>query len=146
MNFLLQKARRYPVSCIIVLLIWVLSFIDVPETPLDDVRLIDKWTHIAMYGGLCLAVWAEYLRRHTALNRAHLLLFAWLMPAVMGGAIELLQAYCTAGRRSGDPMDALANAVGATLAAVIGILWAAYLAKRRRDCGEDESCGSGSRP
>lgn len=133
MDWMRQKVRRYPVSCIIVMLIWALSFIDVPETPLDDVRLIDKWTHIAMYGGLCLAVWAEYLRCYTMPSRARLLLFAWLVPILMGGAIELLQTYCTAGRRSGDLMDFAANSLGATLAAVIGALAAAYLARRRRD-------------
>ena len=38
----------------------------------------------------------------------------------MSGLIELLQAYCTGGRRSGDWMDFLANSVGATLALALG--------------------------
>ena len=41
---------------------------------------------------------------------------------MMSGVIELLQAYCTGGRRSGEWLDFAANATGATLALVIGIL------------------------
>lgn len=45
----------------------------------------------------------------------------------MSGAIELLQAYCTGGRRSGDLADLVANAIGVSLA-----LGAALLLARRR--------------
>ena len=50
-----------------------------------------------------------------------LFLWAWLMPIVMSGCIELLQEYCTGGRRSGDWIDLAANATGVTLAALIGM-------------------------
>ncbi len=49
---------------------------------------------------------------------------------MMSGLIELLQAYCTGGRRSGDWLDFAANTAGATLAAVIGILVVKRRAKR----------------
>lgn len=41
---------------------------------------------------------------------------------MMSGLIELLQAYCTGGRRSGDWLDFLANATGATLGCLLGYL------------------------
>jgi hypothetical protein len=41
---------------------------------------------------------------------------------VMSGVLELLQEYCTFGRRSGDWLDLAANATGVTLAVVIGLL------------------------
>lgn len=47
----------------------------------------------------------------------------------MSGLIEILQATCTGGRRSGDWLDFAANTVGVTLAAVIGILAARYRAR-----------------
>ena len=58
-----------------------------------------------------------------------MLVFAWFLPVVMSGVIELLQAYCTGGRRSGDWLDFAANSTGATLTFIIGILVARYLAK-----------------
>ena len=54
-------------------------------------------------------------------SRLKLFLLAWLAPVVMSGTIEILQANCTGGRRSGDWMDFAANSLGATLGAVVGI-------------------------
>lgn len=121
--------RKYPVSCLFLATIWVLSFFTPPQTPLDNVAFIDKWTHIIMYGGTCLTIWFEYLRAHKMVNGRQLFVWAWLAPLLMGGVIELLQAYCTGGRRSGDWLDFAANSAGVTLAAVIGILAARYRAR-----------------
>ena len=119
--------RQCPVSCLFIAVIWVLCFCTPPHTPLDNVALIDKWTHIVMYAGTCLTIWIEYLRSHKAVCWRRLFVWAWLAPVLMSGLIEVLQATCTGGRRSGDWLDFAANAVGATLAAVIGIL----VARRR---------------
>lgn len=125
----IQMFKKYPVSWLFIAMIWVLCFIDVPETPLDNVSLIDKWAHIAMYGGTCLVIWLEYLLKHKKLSPMKLLLFAVIAPIVMSGVIEILQAYCTGGRRSGDWMDFAANAVGVILAAGAGILLAWWRAR-----------------
>lgn len=127
-----ETLRRYPLSCLCIAAIWVLCLMPVPETPLDDVRFIDKWVHIVMYGGLGLVVWTEYLLRHKTYNWHRLTVWAWLAPVVMGGAVELAQAYCTDGRRSGDWLDFAANSLGATLAMAIGSLVAVCLARRNR--------------
>lgn len=123
---------NYPISCLYMAFIWVLCFMDVPHTPLDNITLIDKWTHILMYAGTCATIWYEYLRRHDSIVRARVFLLAWLAPLVMSGLIEILQEYCTGGRRSGDWLDFAANAIGVTLGNVIGILLAAYSARKRR--------------
>lgn len=122
--------RTYPVSCLLLAAIWVLCFCTPPHTPLDNVAFIDKWTHIVMYASTCAAIWIEYLRTHKTLSRRRLFVWAWLAPVLMSGLIELLQAYCTGGRRSGDWLDFAANTAGATLAAVIGILVVKRRAKR----------------
>lgn len=114
--------RKYPFSCLFLALIWILCFCTPPHTPLDNVAFIDKWTHIAMYGGTCSAIWIEYLRGHKDISKSRLFVWAWLAPVLMSGLIEILQATCTGGRRSGDWLDFAANTAGATLAAVIGIL------------------------
>ena len=51
--------RCYPFSWICVTVIWVLCLIPMPETPLDGISMIDKWTHFVMYGGLCAVVWTR---------------------------------------------------------------------------------------
>lgn len=122
MHFIVKKLKNYPVSTMYIIIIWVLCFMDVPDTPLSSVRFIDKWTHIAMYLGTCLTIWYEYRRRHSRPQWLRLFVWAWMMPVLMSGLIEILQATCTGGRRSGDWLDFYANSLGCTLAAVIGIV------------------------
>lgn len=132
MKYFYHLAKNYPVSCFYIAIIWVLCFADIPQTPLDNVTLIDKWVHIAMYAGTCATIWYEYERRHKALQWQRLVLLAWMAPIMMSGLIEVLQEYCTGGRRSGDWLDFAANAIGATLGAAIGILLARCRARRNR--------------
>lgn len=152
MQFVLTKIKNYPVSVMYIIIIWVLCFMDVPETPLDNVRFIDKWTHIVMYLGTCLTIWMEYRRNHCVRlpgsrfrivgGRAvrpkwlRLVLWAWLAPMLMSGLIEILQATCTGGRRSGDWMDFCANAVGCTLALLV-MLFIPFLISRWHEIRED---------
>ena len=124
---ILQTVRKYPFSVFCILLIWILSFAPFfPETPLDDVAFIDKWTHLIMYGGTCSVIWIEYLRKHTLLNKKKLFCWAWLSPIVMSGIIELLQEHCTNHTRSGEWFDFAANSTGVTLAALLGMLLAYF--------------------
>jgi VanZ family protein len=93
-----------------------------PETPLDDVKFIDKWTHLVMYGGTCSVLWIEYMRSHKTTGSAvKLFLLAWLAPILMSGLLELLQAYATT-TRSGEWLDFAANSLGVTLGAAVGLL------------------------
>ena len=120
--FLLKKIRNYPLSSLLIVVIWVVCLIPIPETPLSDVNLIDKWTHFVMYGGTCSVIWWEYWRKHQRPDYGKLGLWAWLMPIAMSGVLELLQEYCTFGHRNGDWLDFAANATGVTVAALIGLL------------------------
>lgn len=115
--------QRYPLSCVLIVVIWVLCLTPwIPESPLNNVRLIDKWTHLVMYGTLTATIWWEYLRQHTVRNGWRLFLFAFLAPIAMGGLVELAQAYCTGGRRSGEWLDFLANSLGVCLGVLIGLV------------------------
>ena len=126
MQKLIQIVRKYPLSTCCIILIWILSFVPFfPETPLDDVMFIDKWTHLVMYGGTCFMIWTEYLRKHTSLDKGKLFCWAWLAPIIMSGMIELLQEYCTT-TRSGEWFDFAANSTGVTLAALFGMLLAYF--------------------
>ena len=99
MRFICHLVTKYPVSSIYIAFIWVLCFMDVPQTPLNNVTLMDKWVHILMYAGTCATIWWEYIHRHETMDKKKLFLLAWLAPIIMSGAIELLQAYCTGGDR-----------------------------------------------
>lgn len=123
MQTLFQIVRKYPFSVLLFIVVWYLSLFNPPDMPeLGEVPFVDKWTHIAMYGGTCTVLWMEYLRTHALLNKEKLFLWAWMAPIAMSGVLELLQEYCTGGVRSGDWMDLLANSIGVTLAAAIGLV------------------------
>ena len=114
--------RNYPISCVLIAVVWYLSlFFNAPETPLDNVLLIDKWVHLVMYGGTFGVLWIEYIRQHDRPDYKRLFVWAWLAPIVMSGVIELLQEYCTK-NRNGDWLDLTANALGVTLGAVLGLI------------------------
>ena len=129
MRFFIQIVRKYPLSLLCILLIGVLSLAPYfPETPLDDVAFIDKWTHLVMYGGTCTVIWWEYLRSHSTLNSRKLLITLVGM-ILLGGLMELLQAYCTT-TRSGEWLDFWADSIGVLLGYAIGLLMCPLLLKK----------------
>lgn len=122
MNFVLSYIKKYPISCVLFAMIWYLSFFSPPKTELDEVEFIDKWVHVGMYGFTCIVLWLEYTRKHLIPDYEKLLFWAFGAPIIMSGIIELLQEYCTGGRRSGEWLDLAANSTGVTLAAIIGLI------------------------
>lgn len=120
MQFLYQKTIKYPFSALCVAAIWVLSLIKMPDVEVPGVELADKWVHFIMYASLCGVIWIEYMRCHKPGKYSAIKLFivAWLLPAIMGGVLELLQAYCTT-TRSGDWLDFAANIIGVTIATAV---------------------------
>lgn len=130
----LSHIKRYKCSLICIVLIWILCLMPVPEVEIaEDVPFIDKWTHIVMYLGTCGVIWLEYLKAHPeGICWRRLLCGAVFSPFLMSGLLELLQAYCTGGRRSGDWMDLAANTVGVVLAAISGYLFSGQYLKGKR--------------
>lgn len=120
---------KYSFSCIIVIGTWILCFMTIPETPLSSVRFIDKWTHSLIYLVLGLSISLEYLHNTKQPSPKFIVVWVWLIPIIMGGLIEILQSYCTNGNRSGEWLDFFADAIGSTIAMLIGILLVRYRAK-----------------
>lgn len=126
----------YPLSILLSIAIWVVCLIPVPETPLDGISFIDKWTHFVMYGTLTLVILFEHHKAHAkalkstnsnALNPSSSnaikplstnSLLILLPPIIMGGLVELAQAYLTT-CRSGDWFDFLCNTLGVLLGAAL---------------------------
>ena len=128
-----QFVRKYPFSTLCLALIGVLSFTPFfPETPLDNVKFIDKWTHLVMYGGTCSIIWWEHLRlckKETRRpNLRALFWFALMGMIILGGVVELGQAYCTT-TRSGEWLDFYADSVGVLLGNAFGLLLKSVAAK-----------------
>ena len=138
-NFVAMKQlttliRQYPLSTTLIILIWILCLTPwIPETPLDDVSLIDKWTHLVMYGVLTATIWWEGRHRRNTKNAKRWYLLAFLGPVAMGGLVELAQAYLTAGHRSGDWLDFAANSLGVCLGTVVG--YSCSMVSRHRQKG-----------
>ena len=131
--YIMKSIRKYPVSLFLIAAIWTVCLIPIPETPLNDVPMMDKWTHFVMFGVLSLCIISEYVYRHRKPKGLSVALVGMLLPFAMGGMIELAQAYCTGGNRSGDVMDWLADGIGVLIGAAIGSLLVYYRARARKD-------------
>lgn len=119
--------RRHPISVILILVIWYLSLFTPPKTELANVRFIDKWAHLLMYGSLAFVLWMEDWRVRKASPSMPRALALYIGPVAMNGLIELAQAYCTTDR-SGDWLDLAANAIGA----LAGIVLSGMLTRKMR--------------
>lgn len=119
---ILKYLKAYPLSLLCITAILLLSMLPFPHIKLaENVPLADKWTHMVMYGGLSLCIWGEYLHSHKFLDGRRLLLFGILSPILLGGILELAQAYLTT-TRSGEWLDLAADAIGTVIGAVIAFL------------------------
>lgn len=128
--------RKYPLTWLVVIAIHILCLFPVPETPLNGIAFIDKWTHLVMFGGLSITFWYEYLCQHgmqgffgqgklhwislknikkDTLKWRTLRIWGLYFPTFLGGWIEILQATCTNGMRSGDVVDWIADTLGVVL-------------------------------
>lgn len=125
--------KRYPLSLLCLALIFILSFTPFfPETPFDEVQFIDKWTHLVMYGGTTGVIWWEHLRHckkeARKPNLRALFWFALVGMVILGGLVELGQAYCTT-TRSGEWFDFFADTIGVLLGNAFGLLMKSVVAR-----------------
>ena len=109
----------------------IASLIPIPEIkPLEDIPLMDKWTHFVMYGGLACAAWFDIYRSKKQVPTAGKLLLAIVYPILLGGLMELGQAYLTT-CRNGDWLDFIVNTIGAVIAIPIGEVIKRLLARHQ---------------
>ena len=115
----------------------IASLIPIPEIkPLEDIPLMDKWTHFVMYGGLACAAWFDIHRSKKQVPTAGKLLLAIVYPILLGGLMELAQAYLTT-CRNGDWLDFIANTIGAVIAIPIGAVIKRLLARHQTKVKSD---------
>lgn len=105
---------RYPFSILVLCLLLFLSFSNLSELDLTKVHNGDKWGHFIMYLGTSCVFWLEWLKSHR-LDKPSVLkgiFFCVLFPVVLGGLVEVGQAYLTV-TRSGELLDFIADVAGA---------------------------------
>ena len=122
----MTQIRNYKYSILVALAIIILSTIPVPEVkPLEEVPLIDKWVHFLMYAALSASMWLDRKLLHLPISASYFIL-TLLLPSLLGGLLELVQAYLTT-CRSGEWLDAVADAIGAVIGTVvcyfISLIW-----------------------
>lgn len=130
---LMNCLKTYPLTLLTTLAIVLLSVLPFPEVPqLADIPLVDKWVHFVMYGGWSLVCWFEMARSERRTNHTKatgwLLFYGLVCSALLGGVLELVQAYCTT-TRSGDFWDFVADAIGAVLGTLVGAAIRMYIRK-----------------
>ncbi len=117
--------KKFLFTSMTTIAIVVLSTIPVPEMPqLQSVPFFDKWAHMVMYAGLVFSMWLDMWLTTRRTGKEPSMLFGVMTnvyPASLGGAMELVQAYCTT-CRSGDYMDFLADCVGTYLGVIICVM------------------------
>lgn len=131
MNFW-KIIRQQPLSFILLTIIWTACMVPVPETPLSNATFIDKWAHAVMFGLLASIIMWEYTHKNSVKTKP-LLLRGMVIPIIMGGFVELAQAYLTNGTRSGDWFDFLADSIGVLTACAIGIPLALFRTTHDKD-------------
>lgn len=126
----MQTIKQYFWSFLAVTVAILLCVLPFPVFPkMNKVPLMDKWVHFVMFGGVACAVWLDKARLEKRTSQARVAsgtaLLACFFPAVvlpvlLGGVLELVQAYVTT-YRSGDWFDFLADSIGVLLAIPLGL-------------------------
>lgn len=129
---MIHYLRQYPFSLVILCAIFYLSLFPVPQTEMDDIPFIDKWTHLCMYGGLSGVIWIEYIKSHQSVRFIRAILPAAVFPLIFSGSMELLQAYCTT-TRNGDWLDMAANSIGVILGTAAGYFILRPIIERKKN-------------
>lgn len=117
-----MKLKEHLLTILVTVIIIILSILSIPEkTPMSDFPLIDKWVHMVMYGGLAFIMWFDHVVRSGKVMSRNCVLWMVLYPIVLGGLMELVQAFFTT-CRSGDWIDFEADAIGTAIGVGLSLL------------------------
>ncbi|MBS1615253.1 MAG: VanZ family protein [Bacteroidetes bacterium] len=84
------------------------------ELPKTDVPFMDKWTHLVLFGVFAFVWLCAFPGR-----KPGFLLLVFLISVALGWLVECLQGWLPQLGRSKDVEDALANAIGGALGALL---------------------------
>lgn len=120
----------FVISLVILYLTCFIPTGDIPEVTFEFFIPIDKLVHFCMFLGLSGATAINYIHGERGnININKLIVWAFVLPILYGGFIELLQHYCFP-LRSGDWSDFLADTLGSLTALPIAFYFRNYLIKK----------------
>lgn len=121
--------RRYFFSCLLVVLVLVLSFCKTDDDPTYGMIGLDKLLCMSFYFLMTSVFWIEYLLHHKMREIDYN--WAWfpsiVCPLVLSGLIELIQHFFISSR-DGEWLDFAFNAIGIGLSAIV---WSVIFARKR---------------
>lgn len=119
-----KKQARF-LAVLWTLLIFIACFTPGKDIPQVDIPLIDKWTHLVLFGGFTF-LWLCARPERTA----KWLTILFLISVALGSFIELMQGALSFLGRNMELLDAVADGIGGILGIGLFCL-AAYLTKSR---------------
>lgn len=102
------------------LLIFFLCFIPGKDLPHLNIPLVDKWTHMVLFGVFTI-LWHNTVRS----NSIGLKLILFIAATFLGWLVEYVQGHYVQGR-SQDNMDTLADAVGGLIGIILFSLYVRF--------------------
>ena len=114
--------KKYLLSTLVILVIFILCFINAEPLPAPPVIDFDKIVHTILFLGLSGVLFFDstgYLR--FPISKIRIFLSSFILPVTIGGLVEILQAFATK-TRSGDWFDFLFDVIGAFLGWGIALL------------------------
>jgi len=122
--------KKYWLSTLVLLIIFVLCFMKTTSLPAPPVLNFDKVVHTIMFLGLSGVIFFDntrYLR--SPISKVRIFWSTFIFPIALGGLIEILQADLTT-YRTGDWFDFLFDIVGALIGWGIASRINHYVAKK----------------
>jgi len=128
---MINLLKKFWLSALVILIIFVLCFVNTASLPAAPVRNFDKVVHVIMFLGLSGVIFFDntrYLR--DPISKMRIFWSTFVFPIALGGFIEIMQADLTT-YRSGDWFDFLYDIVGALVGWVIASLINSYLLRKK---------------
>lgn len=111
------------------LLIFILCLIPGNELPEVNIPLVDKWTHVILFG-IFAFLWLCTIPS----RKPQVLFIVFIITVFLGWLVEYIQGHYTIGR-SQDNMDILADAIGGAVGVAIFALLS-LIAERKKANGK----------
>ena len=124
--------KKYWLSILVILVIFILCFMNPAPLPKPPVRNFDKWVHTLLFLGLAGVIFFDntsHLR--FSISKLRIFLGSFLIPTAIGGLIEIMQT-CLTRSRSGDWFDFLFDGIGAFLGIGIALFINHYFLQRKQ--------------
>ena len=124
---MIKFLKKYFLSIFVILIIFILCFMDTTPLPAPAISNFDKYVHVIMFLILSGVVFFDntyYLR--FPISKMQIFWSIFLFPAILAGLIEIMQEYLTT-TRFGDWLDFLFGVIGTFFGLMIALSYNRYI-------------------